>query len=711
MAFAAFSAWSNPTVNIGALHYKIDKSNGTAAVTYNFDASGFNYTQLSGNVSVPAAISVDGAEYTVTSVGPCAFESTMEITGIVLPETIMNIGTNAFYDCLKLESISIPGTIASIGSSAFANTSIRSVELTGTFESIPEYSFANASIERIVLPASVKTIGKGAFAGCGELQEAVLGDNVAIIAANAFKECKKLKSINFPDGLADIGDRAFKNCKSLASVTLKKAETIGESAFENCTTLTSLDLGNGNLSIGYFAFGECTGISEITIPSNTTEIAQYAFYNCTGIESVRFDDGDTPLSIGHAIFTNVPFADIYIGRDIVTKTSEAPFTTNRNIVKAEFGNSVRSIPSKIFRRSPKLREIIFGKNIATVGEEAFFECSELTTVYCADIADWCGIDFSSADSNPLSNGCGLIAAGELVTELTADSEISRIGENAFAEYGHLVAVTIPSSVNEIGQQAFMDCPSLEKVTFMGAVNKVGGRAFRNCVSLKDVYCTDLSHWMNCGFETSMSNPLYYGDKLHIGENTLAVLEAPEGTTSVLPYSFAHYSLLTEAILPASVKSIRENAFDECSALTEVTLGHSLESIGRKAFNGAPLSVINSTNPVPPTFPTSSTIAAFSNYEATVYVPTGSLEAYRSNECWKNFKTIVEKDFAGIDIIPDHAELPYTIFGNTIKASDTIDVYTVTGVKIATLTAGQSTSLDNGVYILYGIGKTYKILVR
>jgi hypothetical protein len=61
------------------------------------------------------------------------------------------------------------------------------------------------------------------------------------------------------------------------------------------------------------------------------------------------------------------------------------------------------------------------------------------------------------------------------------------------------------------------------------------------------------------------------------------------------------------------------------------------SIGKYAFEGCDkLNSITVLNPTPPT-----TIKAFSNYDATLYVPYGAKTAYSEAEYWKNFTSIEE----------------------------------------------------------------------
>ena len=69
------------------------------------------------------------------------------------------------------------------------------------------------------------------------------------------------------------------------------------------------------------------------------------------------------------------------------------------------------------------------------------------------------------------------------------------------------------------------------------------------------------------------------------------------------------------------------------------------SIGEYAFyNCSGLTAIHCLSSTPPTISTSSYRGAFNNdsySKATLYVPYGSLEAYKAADGWKEFQNIIE----------------------------------------------------------------------
>ena len=69
--------------------YYIIFSSETAEVTYGEE-------KYSGEVVIPSSITVEGKEYTVTSIGKDAFYDCSGLTSITIPNSVTSIGVNAF---------------------------------------------------------------------------------------------------------------------------------------------------------------------------------------------------------------------------------------------------------------------------------------------------------------------------------------------------------------------------------------------------------------------------------------------------------------------------------------------------------------------------------------------------------------------------------------------------------------------------------------
>ena len=99
-------------VVIDGIYYNLISEGKTAEVT---SGRGKYY----GEVVIPSSITVEGKEYTVTSIGKDAFWCCSGLTSVTIPNSVTSIGDGAFYQCKGLTSVTIPNSVTSIEGYAF----------------------------------------------------------------------------------------------------------------------------------------------------------------------------------------------------------------------------------------------------------------------------------------------------------------------------------------------------------------------------------------------------------------------------------------------------------------------------------------------------------------------------------------------------------------------------------------------------------------
>lgn len=191
-----------------------------------------------GDLVIPAIAKDGEIEYSVTSIGSCAFQGYDGLTTVTIPNSVTSIGDYAFDRCRSLTFVTIPNSLTFIGMAAFCGCS--------------------ALTSSVTIPKSVISIGVGAFAGCtgmGEILVDQSNQNYCSIGGVLFNK-DATEIITFPGG------------KTGEYIIPKSVMTIGESAFENCYSLTSVTIPDSVTIISNQAFDECYNLSTIIFSGN-----------------------------------------------------------------------------------------------------------------------------------------------------------------------------------------------------------------------------------------------------------------------------------------------------------------------------------------------------------------------------------------------------------------------------------------------------------
>ena len=210
---------------------------------------------------------------------------------------------------------------------------------------------------------------------------------------------------------------------------------------------------------------------------------------------------------------------------------------------------------------------INGPPVTSIGDDAFYYCTGLTSVAIPDsvtsIVSDAFVDCFSLMSitvdtnNPAYSSVDGVLFDKSQTTLiecpggragnyTVPDGVTSIGENAFWGCPSLTSITIPISVTSIGDLAFSGCYSLTSLTIPDSVTSIGYCEFLNCYNLTSV-------------------------------------TIPNGVTSIGEFAFASCTSLANVTIPDSVSSIGEEAFANCFILTGVYFRGNAPSLGSGVF--------------------------------------------------------------------------------------------------------------------------------
>jgi hypothetical protein len=683
---------------------------------------------------------IAGAKTSVANTfGDYLFAGCQKLQSIKTPSTLTTIGERVFAES-GLTSIELNSGLTAINYCAFWYTKLSSITIPNTVTAIGtngwiENPFAyNDNLTSITLEAgnsrySMSAGGKLLIDNTNHAVICALGneaipEGITIIGSNAFSNRPELVNYTIPEGVTltnpsypNIGNNTFSQCVNLKTITIPEGITvISNAAFVDCTSLNNVTIPSTVTRIGYNTFGN-TGLEEITIPASVTYIDNQAFAHNQNLETV-ISYITNPFDINDDVFAK--------GWDLSTttypKTLKVPAGT-KALYEAKTGwKKIANIVE--MTQTPAIT--VTAKNYSRVYGEAnpTFE-SEVTggTVTGTPEITCTATATSGVGTYPIVIAAGTITDASVqyvngtLTVTKAPLKIS-VGNytKKQGEENPTFSLTYDGFKNNETSAVFTTQPTITcaatkdspagsyDITVSGAVagnyeiTYVAGKLTieaapepKGTTFEEDV--DDLaSSEVNAKFTVTESS----------GSDTPTVsissdddgvsgqLEIPETVThngveykvtEISDGAFQNNTSLTGVTIPASIVSIKENAFAGCTNLKSITIYVVVPiNLATAAARAYVRGITRSTG--------SSVFEGVDKNTCILYVPEGSVEAYKAAPVWKDFKNILP--MGGTT----------GIYGVELTDGETFDVYNLSGLKVKS----QTTSLDGlpkGIYIVKG----------
>ena len=426
---------------------------------------------------------------------------------------------------------------------------------------------------------NANSVGDYTFGYLPSLRKIILPDNVASIGNSAFRHCSNLISVKLPTGLTSIGCMAFEFCTGLTSLELPTGLTsIDMNAFCWCTNLTSLQLPYNLTIIGNGAFLHCTGLTSLELPSGLTSISAYAFSECSGLTSLKLPSGIT--SIGYSAFAYCS-----------------------GLTSLQFPSGLTSIGDWAFSECTGLTSLELPSGLTKIEEGAFSGCSNINSIYAympdPPLFDGDGKDFPTC----FNENCTLYVPKKSYT-----AYIVAPGWGDFKTIAKFNPDLIRDWVTKNVAQA-------------GTLSTVIGEDKENITKLKltgNLNDTDVQYLEEMIREAVLQ-------ELDLKDALLYTIESCR---------FRDCKNLTYLVLPDVLQRIEKEAFYGCTGLTTISLPAGLEYIYAAFPDCTGLTSIYANMPTP--LHDANSFYGLDKSNCYLYVPKGSLDAYRQDWEWGNF---------------------------------------------------------------------------
>lgn len=277
-----------------------------------------------------------------------------------------------------------------------------------------------------------------------------VADEMPALSTLDLSSAKIVDHLAYPAGF--IPSCVFAGC-GLSEVILPSGQpvSIGDMAFMS-SGLTNLRLGDNVQTVGQGAFAGCQSLGSVVIVGLPV-MGSHVFAGCSALKSV---------SLGE-----------------VERLGESAFASCTALAEVGSAGCLRDIGPKSFSGCNSLTGFDFGRELVSVGEEAFAStaivradlsgCLSLT-----DISPWAFADCSDLRTIELPANLRLVSQGLL-----------------FGDDG-LVSVSLPSGLTEIADYAFYSVSSLDSVAVPQSLGRIGELAMSRMTSLDVVDARNLS---------------------------------------------------------------------------------------------------------------------------------------------------------------------------------------------------------------------------
>ena len=668
-----FTNWAlgeKKTETVGSMTYDYLVGVGTATLT--------GTTVDKEDVTIDGTVEIGGVTYTVTAIAESAFKNNSnrgKMTKLKIAKNITTIGAYAFQGCSNLKMVWLPASLTSIGEKAFEGCN----GITHVSSSIetPAENEANYFPNTATLYVPKGRKEKYNVSGWNNVSYIAEGDLVDVCTDdNVTYDCFTIdgtKKAILRKYAASSNDVVIPSSVKLGEDSYTVA-IIGKSAFANKTSITSLIIPSGVEVLDADVFSNCSKLTwiESKIESPIDISGKNVFANNTATLFIPKDKVADYRAKGW------DFLNIYVGdrkettidgwtyvystgdkKAILTKVNSVGKDVSINgsfkIGKDEY--TVTAIAEAVFKGKTNIEGLTISENIENIGVNAFHGCEKIEKVELPSTLKVIG--------DNAFDGCS-----HLVSVTSNGAIPATVGADAFPSYN--LTLNVPSDAVETYKK---DATWGQFTTILGIVTSISDEdADENTADYVDTTPSE-----------DGANPtvtLVDGSDVHDAfaiPETVLINNVAHFVTVIGANAFKDNINLKEVTISKYVTAIRESAFAGCKNLASITVDIAVP---------LDLSTPAKTRGVMTRSGGSSIFEGVNKKTCILYVPSGSVDAYKAAPVWCDFENILPIGTTAINGV--------IISGN----NQSFDVYNIQGRKVKENTTTLK-GLPSGIYIVNG----------
>lgn len=577
------------------------------------------------------------------------------ITSILLPQTLTRIGSYAFKYCTKVTEICIPDAVTSIGEGAFfycsALTSLTIPENLTSIEYGANFQWCT-SLKKVIWNARNCGITKydnsysPPFGQSDNIESFTFGDEVETITPFLCSNRMKMTTINIPNSVTKIGESAFDFAKNLTTMFIPESvKSIEDNAFQNCDGLTALTCeAKTPPALGPLIFYKVNKSIPLYVPQQSIAAYQNAeqWKDFTNIQAI--DGSATGYTItvkaNNDAWGTVSGSGTF-PKDTIVDITATP-ATGYEFKQWSDGNTAN--PRKVTVLSDSVFTAVFAeKDVVPEGKRAIYlntggywwgnsfdyyihawkDKNNPTTIKFDYIADYLyrayvNEEYTTAFIFYLSPNETITSIDEIWDNFMWDNRQTTIPSDKDMYVITSSYMGVWSAV-EFGEWAVYD-KNKSAVSFAyGSCGAKAEYAVRRDSILVITGTGEMSHYST---STNNENPRWNWAPWEGWKGIIKDVQLKEGLTTIGAF-----------------------AFELCKNITSVTIPSTVTAIGSGAFYAEKFTSITCKATTPPAFVLSSETNTvkhlFQNvdFSIPVYVPAGSVAAYKAADYWKDFTNI------------------------------------------------------------------------